>query len=162
MEIKKEDNDINHDRNNEEKQKLETMLKIVNEAWEDEVTSLLEQFKNDNTDLFEYDLKDLKSEMRKELNKKKKEILNIRDSNMKQVDYKILYNDLVQSKLELIDKTSQEIQKLRQIIYDQNNETYKNIFDRIVRYHNLDGGGEANHLYQLIVDAKLKDDSKIK
>ena len=55
------------------------------------------------------------------------------------MDYKTLYEQSVVSKLVLIEQTSTEIQRLREVIKDQNPETFKNVLDKIARYQNLDG-----------------------
>ena len=96
--------------------------------------------------------------MQKEVNKKKEQMLSPSNrpngNDDDDANYKQLYYDAVQSKLELINKTSEEIQNLRRIIYNHNrNEIYKKLFDRIVRYHNLDGTEDT--LFQLMIDAEL-------
>eukprot|EP01084_Bolivina_argentea_P036645 67775_1 len=99
-----------------------TSINIINEAWEKEVTTLIQ-----STEQIEE----------------------------QKINYKSLYQELVKDKMKLVNKTSQEIQHLRQIIYSQNTTVYKNIFDRIARYHNLNGGDEDT-LFQLIIDAQLQ------
>merc|ERR1712228_700783 len=95
---------VNNDQDDSEL--LEASLAIANQAWMEEITTLLEQFKNNNTN--NYNLNDLRNEM----------------------------------------------QNLRRIIYNHNrNEVYKSLFDRIVRYHNLDGNEDT--LFQLMIDAEL-------
>merc|ERR1719242_531293 len=80
---------------------LEASLAIANQAWMEEITTLLEQFKNNETN--NYNLSDLRDEMQKEVNKKKEELLS--PNNKKgTLNYKELYFDAVQSKLTLIHK----------------------------------------------------------
>eukprot|EP01084_Bolivina_argentea_P067621 123112_1 len=119
---------------------LEEMLKVVNEAWADEVATLIERYQSNPSH-------DFKNKIRMSFDKKKQQLFD-------DEDYEGLYHQVVQSKLELIQQTSGEIQRLRQIIGSQNHTLYRNIFDRIVRYHNLEGGDEDT-LFQLMVDADL-------
>merc|ERR1719361_3051515 len=99
---------VNNDQDDSEL--LEASLAIANQAWMEEITTLLEQFKNNNAN--NYNLNDLRNEMQKEVNKKKEEMLspsnrtNYSNDN-DAINYKLLYHDAVQSKMQLIDKTSQ-------------------------------------------------------
>merc|ERR1719361_2798640 len=112
---------VNNDQDDSEL--LEASLAIANQAWMEEITTLLEQFKNNETN--NYNLSDLRDEMQKEVNKKKEELLSP-NNKRGTLNYKELYFDAVQSKLTLIHKTSEEIQNLRRIIFNHNrNEVYK-------------------------------------
>ena len=158
-ELKKQnDGSINNKNNNnnddDDDSKQQKILSLINQVWEEEVTALIEQY-NDTQNI-----NNLKSEMKQQFNKTKDEILlssstsnNISNNNY--INYKLLYEQVVESKLKLVQETSQEIQKLRKIIYNQNTTLYKSLFDRIVRYHNLEGGDEDT-IFQLITDAQLK------
>lgn len=107
---------------------------IVNEAWAEQVAVLIEEQKGNAMEV--------EAEVEPE------------PQAAAETDYKALYAELVQSKLRLVDETSGEIQRLRKIIYSQNTTVYRNLFDRIARYHNLDG--TEDQLFQLIIDAQLK------
>lgn len=116
----------------------------VHEAWEEEVTALFERLKANNVDtdhLFDAVQRNLS---RMDINRK--------DVIGDGMDYKTLYEQSVVSKLVLIEQTSTEIQRLREVIKDQNPETFKNVLDKIARYHNLDGTEDT--LFQLVIDVK--------
>jgi len=118
----------------------------VHEAWEEEVTSLFERLRANNVDtdhLFDAVQRGLS---RIDINRK--------DVVGDGTDYKALYQQSVASKLHLIDQTSAEIQRLREVIKFQNPEGFKFVLDKVARYHNLDGKDDT--LFQLIVDANLK------
>merc|ERR1719410_636589 len=61
-------NDNSNDNKNDS-ELLEASLAIANQAWMEEITTLLEQFKNSNTN--NYNLNDLRNEMQREVDKKK-------------------------------------------------------------------------------------------
>jgi len=126
-----------------EKEELDKVLAVVNEAWEEEVTALIEQFRDNDIDVDEF---------RSNFSRK---LMASAKSSEDNVDYEALYREAVRSKIALVEQSSLEIQKLRQIIRSQNNTVYRSVFDRIVRYHGLEDG-EEDTLFQLMVDAGLR------
>lgn len=154
-ELKENKHKETNDKDDNESELLDASLAIANQAWMEEITALLEQFKDSNTT--GYNLTDLRHAMQTEVNKKKESILLSPNNNNRSndMDYKSMYMDAVQSKLQLLEQTSKEIQNLRQIIFNHNrNEVYQQLFDRIARYHNLDG--QEDTLFQLMIDAELR------
>jgi len=133
-----------------EKEELDKVLAVVNEAWEEEVTALIEQFRDNDIDVDEF-----RSNFSRKLNKMASSSSSASAKDNEQTDYEALYREAVRSKMALVEQSSLEIQKLRQIIRSQNNTVYRSVFDRIVRYHNLENG-EEDTLFQLMVDAGLK------
>merc|ERR1719410_3293484 len=99
----KDSNDTNNDSKNDN-ELLEASLAIANQAWMEEITTLLEQFKNSNTN--GYNLTDLRHAMQTEVNKKKEMLLSPRPNNHKSndMDYKSLYLDAVESKMKLVER----------------------------------------------------------
>merc|ERR1712130_128605 len=151
-ELKENNHTQTNDNDDNESELLEASLAIANQAWMEEITALLEQFKSSNTN--GYNLTDLRHAMQTEVNKKKEMLLSPNNNRSNNMDYKSLYIDAVQSKMKLLEQTSEEIQNLRQIIFNHNrNEVYQKLFDKIVRYHNLDG--KEDTLFQLMIDAEL-------
>lgn len=62
---------------------------------------------------------------------------------------------LIQSKIDFVNAAAQEMQHLRDLIRLYNpEEKYKNIVDKIVRYHDLQPA-QGNALFQLIENAEL-------
>lgn len=133
-------------RQESEKAEMDKVLAVVNEAWEEEVTALIEQFRSNDIDVDEF-----------RNNFSRKLMANaVKDAVMENAcDYEAMYTEAVKSKMRLIEVSSIEIQKLRHIIRSQNGTVYRSVFDRIVRYHNLEGG-EEDTIFQIMVDSGLK------
>jgi len=132
-----------------EKEELDKVLAVVNEAWEEEVTALIEQFRDNDIDVDEF-----RSNFSRKLMAAGRASEAGAEPCCDDCDYEALYKEAVRSKLALIERSAAEIQSLRQIIHSQNNTVYRSVFDRIVRYHNLDGG-EEDTIFQIMVNAEL-------
>merc|ERR1712176_192535 len=96
-ELKEKNHKQTNDEDEHESELLEASLAIANQAWMEEITALLEQFKNSNTN--GYNLTDLRHAMQTEVNKKKEMLLSPNNNLSNNMDYKSLYIDAVQSKM---------------------------------------------------------------
>jgi len=145
--LRAEIDDLQHEMDELRERKLEA--EAVHEAWEEEVTAMFEKLEasNVNTDhLFDAVQRGLSR-----IDIKREDVLGRLGGA---VNYQELYEETVASKLKLLESSSAEIQRLREVIKSQNTETFKHLMDRVARYHNLDGTDDT--LFQLIVDAQLK------
>merc|ERR1712013_142147 len=133
-----------------EREELDSVLAVVNSAWEEEVTALIEQFRDNDIDVEQF-----RTNFSRKVQMASKGSADAQCCD--ECDYEAMYKEAVQSKVRLAEQSSVEIQRLRQIIRSQNSlpTVYRSVFDRIVRYHNLDGG-EEDTIFQIMVDAGLK------
>jgi len=140
--LRQEIDDLQNEMEELKEKKMEAAA--VHEAWEEEVTSLFERMRENNVDTDH-----LFDAVRNGLSRID---INRMDVIGDGIDYRALYEQTVRSKMFLIEETSMEIQRLREVIKDQNTETFKNVLDRVARYHNLDGTDDT--LFQLAIDVK--------